>query len=111
MASTIGVMQATISVFLDDNDEIRSINAGKTRITFLLRQPLYYVCMSSGPLTFSLNVVAKNHPFSGFLSATESGFFVRKDNDLSFFPKIRPENDNDPKMAKICPENSNDLKM
>ena len=47
MASTIGVMQALISVFLDDNDKLRSINAGKTRITFLLRQPLYYVCVSS----------------------------------------------------------------
>ena len=40
-------MQALISVFLDDNDKIRCINAGKTRITFLLRQPLYYACVSS----------------------------------------------------------------
>ncbi|KAF8798825.1 DUF254-domain-containing protein [Phlegmacium glaucopus] len=47
MASTIGIMQALISVFLDDNDKLRSINAGKTRITFLLRPPLYYVCVSS----------------------------------------------------------------
>ena len=47
MASTIGIMQALISVFLDDNDKLRSINAGRTRITFLLRQPLYYVCVSS----------------------------------------------------------------
>lgn len=47
MASTIGVMQALISVFLDDNDKLRSINAGRTRITFVLRSPLYYVCVSS----------------------------------------------------------------
>jgi hypothetical protein len=40
-------MQALISVFLDDNDKLRSINAGRTRLTFLLRPPLYYVCASS----------------------------------------------------------------
>ena len=47
MASTVGVMQALISVFLDDGDKLRCINAGRTRITFLLRSPLYYVCASS----------------------------------------------------------------
>ncbi|KJA17429.1 hypothetical protein HYPSUDRAFT_146508, partial [Hypholoma sublateritium FD-334 SS-4] len=47
MASNIGIMQALISVFLDDNDKLRSINAGRTRITFVLRTPLYYVCASS----------------------------------------------------------------
>ncbi|KAF9568812.1 DUF254-domain-containing protein [Agrocybe pediades] len=46
-ASTIGIMQALISVFLDDNDKLKSINAGRTRITFLLRSPLYYACVSS----------------------------------------------------------------
>ena len=43
----MGITQAIISVFLDDKDKIRCINAGKTRITFLLRPPLYYVCASS----------------------------------------------------------------
>ena len=43
----MGITQAIISVFLDDEDKIRCINAGKTRITFLLRPPLYYVCASS----------------------------------------------------------------
>lgn len=43
----MGIMQALVSVFLDDGDKIRCINAGKTRITFLLRPPLYYVCVSS----------------------------------------------------------------
>ncbi|KAJ7784388.1 vacuolar fusion protein MON1 [Mycena metata] len=47
MTSTIGIMQALISVFIDDGDKIRCINAGSTRITFVLRSPLYYVCASS----------------------------------------------------------------
>ncbi|RDB17851.1 Vacuolar fusion protein MON1 [Hypsizygus marmoreus] len=47
VAATIGVMQALISVFLDDNDKLRCINAGRTRITFILRSPLYYACASS----------------------------------------------------------------
>lgn len=45
--STIGVMQALVSIFLDDGDKLRCINAGNTRITFLLRPPLYYACVSS----------------------------------------------------------------
>jgi vacuolar fusion protein MON1 len=40
-------MQALISVFLDDGDKLRCINAGRTRISFLLRSPLYYACVSS----------------------------------------------------------------
>lgn len=47
MVSTVGIMQALISVFLDDHDKLRCINAGRTRITFLLRPPLYYACASS----------------------------------------------------------------
>ena len=47
ITSAMGVVQALISVFLDDNDKLRCINAGRTRITFLLRPPLYYVCVSS----------------------------------------------------------------
>ncbi|KAH6912786.1 vacuolar fusion protein MON1 [Coprinopsis sp. MPI-PUGE-AT-0042] len=46
-ASVIGVMQALISVFIDDGDKLRCITAGPTRITFLQRSPLYYVCVSS----------------------------------------------------------------
>lgn len=46
-ASTIGIIQALISVFIDDADKIRCIHAGQSRITFLLRPPLYYVCVSS----------------------------------------------------------------
>lgn len=42
-----GVIQALVSIFLDDGDKLRSINAGSTRIVFLLRPPLYYVCVSS----------------------------------------------------------------
>ncbi|KAI0031908.1 DUF254-domain-containing protein [Vararia minispora EC-137] len=47
LASIMGIMQAIISVFLDDGDKLRCVNAGKMRITFLLRSPLYYVCVSS----------------------------------------------------------------
>ncbi|KAJ7288158.1 trafficking protein Mon1-domain-containing protein [Mycena rebaudengoi] len=47
MTSTIGIMQALISVFIDDGDKIRCINAGSNRITFVQRAPLYYVCSSS----------------------------------------------------------------
>ncbi|EPQ31033.1 uncharacterized protein PFL1_01222 [Pseudozyma flocculosa PF-1] len=46
----VGVMQALISIFADDDgDRLRHINAdnGRTRITFLLRSPLYFVCVSS----------------------------------------------------------------
>ncbi|KAK0187930.1 vacuolar fusion protein MON1 [Armillaria mellea] len=40
-------MQALISVFIDDHDKLRCINAGNTRIVFLQRSPLYYACVSS----------------------------------------------------------------
>ncbi|TFY67857.1 hypothetical protein EVJ58_g1367 [Rhodofomes roseus] len=60
LTSTMGIMQALVSVFLDDGDKIRCINAGKTRITFLLRPPLYYVCVSSWgePESVILSVVS-----------------------------------------------------
>lgn len=45
--SIIGLMQALISVFIDDGDKLRCINSGGTRITFLMRSPLYYACVSS----------------------------------------------------------------
>ncbi|KAJ3737112.1 vacuolar fusion protein MON1 [Lentinula guzmanii] len=47
ISSMLGIMQALISVFIDDGDKLKSINAGKTRITFLQRQPLYYACVSA----------------------------------------------------------------
>ena len=43
----MGIMQALISVFLDDGDKLRCINAGSTRINILMRPPLYYACASS----------------------------------------------------------------
>ncbi|KIY72503.1 DUF254-domain-containing protein [Cylindrobasidium torrendii FP15055 ss-10] len=45
--TTIGIMQALISVFIDECDKLKFINAGNTRITFLQRSPLYYVCSSA----------------------------------------------------------------
>ncbi|KIJ17802.1 hypothetical protein PAXINDRAFT_161913 [Paxillus involutus ATCC 200175] len=47
LSSTMGIVQALISVFIDDGDKLRCINAGPLRITFLLRSPLYYVCAST----------------------------------------------------------------
>lgn len=46
LTSTMGLIQALISIFLDDGDKLRSINAGRMRINFLLRSPLYFVCVS-----------------------------------------------------------------
>jgi hypothetical protein len=45
--ATLGVVQALISIFLDDGDRLRSIKSGQTRITFVLRPPLYYVAVSA----------------------------------------------------------------
>ena len=42
----MGLMQALISVFIDDGDKLRHINAGKTRISFLIRSPIYLACVS-----------------------------------------------------------------
>ena len=44
----MGVIQAIMSVFADDGDKLKSIHCrdGRTRITFLVRGPLYFVCVS-----------------------------------------------------------------
>ncbi|KAH7885260.1 DUF254-domain-containing protein [Phlebopus sp. FC_14] len=47
LSSMMGIVQALLSVFIDDGDKLRCINAGRLSITFLLRSPLYYVCASS----------------------------------------------------------------
>ena len=47
VTAMIGLVQALVSIFLDDGDKLRCINAGSTRIVFLLRPPLYYVCVSA----------------------------------------------------------------
>lgn len=47
LSSTSGLMQALISVFADDGDRLRCIVAGRTRIAFVLRPPLYFVCVSA----------------------------------------------------------------
>ncbi|OCB87145.1 DUF254-domain-containing protein [Sanghuangporus baumii] len=66
LASTIGLMQALISVFLDDGDKLRSVNAGRTRISFLLRSPLYYACVSSWGEPESV-VVERGRDFSALV--------------------------------------------
>ena len=47
ITSIFGVIQALVSIFLDDGDKLRCINVDGMRIVFLLRPPLYYVCVSS----------------------------------------------------------------
>ncbi|KAF9409978.1 Vacuolar fusion protein mon1b [Podila epigama] len=46
ISSYMGVIQALISFFADNNDSIRCINAGQHKFVFLLRPPLYLVCVS-----------------------------------------------------------------
>ncbi|KAL8276925.1 hypothetical protein RQP46_010653 [Phenoliferia psychrophenolica] len=42
----VGVMQAIISIFADEGDRLRYVDAGTTKIAFLLKPPLYLVCVS-----------------------------------------------------------------
>ncbi|KAM0746693.1 DUF254-domain-containing protein [Meredithblackwellia eburnea MCA 4105] len=42
----VGVMQAIISIFADEGDRLRYIDAGSTKVSFLLKSPLYLVCVS-----------------------------------------------------------------
>ncbi|ORZ21024.1 vacuolar fusion protein MON1 [Lobosporangium transversale] len=46
ISSYMGVIQALISFFADNDDSIRCINAGQHRFVFLLKPPLYLVCVS-----------------------------------------------------------------
>ncbi|KAF9153274.1 Vacuolar fusion protein mon1b [Linnemannia schmuckeri] len=46
ISSYMGVIQALISFFADNDDTIRCINAGEHRFVFLLKAPLYLVCVS-----------------------------------------------------------------
>ena len=39
-------MQALVSIFADDDDRLRYLNAGQLHIAFLLRSPLYLVTVS-----------------------------------------------------------------
>ncbi|GAA5877863.1 hypothetical protein JCM3774_000198 [Rhodotorula dairenensis] len=43
----VGVMQAIVSIFADEGDKIRYIDVGQTKISFLLKAPLYLVVVSS----------------------------------------------------------------
>ncbi|KAM0791330.1 hypothetical protein ACM66B_005800 [Microbotryomycetes sp. NB124-2] len=45
--SFVGVMQAIISIFADENDKLRYIDAGETRIAFVLKPPIYLVAVSN----------------------------------------------------------------
>ncbi|GAA6055254.1 hypothetical protein JCM3770_001509 [Rhodotorula araucariae] len=43
----VGVMQAIVSIFADEGDKLRYVDAHSTRISFLLKAPLYLVVVSS----------------------------------------------------------------
>ncbi|KAF9157332.1 Vacuolar fusion protein mon1b [Actinomortierella ambigua] len=46
ISSYMGVIQAIISFFADNDDSIRCINAGVHKFVFLLKPPLYLLCVS-----------------------------------------------------------------
>ncbi|KAJ9056107.1 Vacuolar fusion protein mon1 [Entomophthora muscae] len=46
LSGYMGILQAIISFFADDNDSIRCINAGAAKIVFMLRDPLYFILVS-----------------------------------------------------------------
>ncbi|KAG0304849.1 Vacuolar fusion protein mon1b [Dissophora globulifera] len=46
ISSYMGVIQALISFFADNDDSLRCINAGQHKFVFLLKSPLYLVCVS-----------------------------------------------------------------
>ncbi|KAF9924766.1 Vacuolar fusion protein mon1b [Linnemannia zychae] len=46
ISSYMGVIQALISFYADNDDTLRCINAGEHRFVFLLKTPLYLVCVS-----------------------------------------------------------------
>lgn len=46
LTTTVGVIQAIISIFADEDDKLRYIDAGQVRIAFLLRSPLYFAAVS-----------------------------------------------------------------
>ncbi|RUP45344.1 trafficking protein Mon1-domain-containing protein [Jimgerdemannia flammicorona] len=46
ISSLMGVIQAIVSFFADNDDSIRSINAGTHKIVFLLKDPLYFVAVA-----------------------------------------------------------------
>ncbi|GAA6059183.1 hypothetical protein JCM10212_005528 [Sporobolomyces blumeae] len=43
----VGAMQAIVSIFADEGDKIRCVEVGDSKITFLLKSPLYLVVSSS----------------------------------------------------------------
>ena len=47
MATTFGLLQAVLSMVIDSGDSIKFIQAGQRKIVFLVKQSLYFVCISS----------------------------------------------------------------
>ena len=46
IVNLMGVTQALISIFAEDEDKLRSIVRGRYRIAFVLKAPLYLFCVS-----------------------------------------------------------------
>ena len=46
LSSTMGVVQALISMYQDSDDVIRTLHAGKLTVVFLVKGPLYFVLVS-----------------------------------------------------------------
>jgi hypothetical protein len=46
ITNLMGVAQALISIFAEDEDKLRSIVRGRHRIAFVLKAPLYLFCVS-----------------------------------------------------------------
>lgn len=47
LVTTFGLLQAVISIALDSGDSLRCIRAGGRKIVYLMKQSLYFVCISS----------------------------------------------------------------
>ena len=46
LVTLFGLMQALVSVVQDNDDSIRSISSGQTKIVFLHKSPLILVCVT-----------------------------------------------------------------
>lgn len=46
LSEMMGIAQALISILAEDDDRLRSIQRGRTRITFTLKAPLYLFAVS-----------------------------------------------------------------
>ncbi|KAF9983034.1 Vacuolar fusion protein mon1b [Mortierella antarctica] len=68
ISSYMGVIQALISFFADNDDTLRCINAGQHKFVFLIKGPLYLVCVSrSGESESQASTVTRLRDQLGYL--------------------------------------------